>query len=597
MEVEVSSSLVVDNRPLGIMNQTEGLYTTEDLAESAQVRQLAEQLGRWVSNSRGTNKRTNMFDRGMYTPPDNPYDEMRAAKNAVKYDSIVSGVAEITEAVAFQGVKWEGSNVDDADVFNQLARDQDLDSVIRSMWREEFTVGQFVAAKMWGWKTYSVRGKTNKGNRRKKSYRVWAPLSIRILNGNKVVPVNHGPLGGTRLAWQAGPGEIGHYDMAMSGDVIDPLMLAFFDGKWAPKTMEELADLQRLHVDANSLLLLDPEWVFRHTITKPDYERFADIRLKSCFALLDMKAQLMASDRATLIGSANYILLVKKGDEKSPAKPEEMDNLISNYNVIAKMPVIISDHRLNIEIIAPKTDLTLQGEKYEVLDNRLLSRLLGTLSVGGRGQRNETQITLSAIVGRVMENRRHMIKRTIEKEIARAVVEHPKNVGLFDDTPSLVYIPRNVSLDVSDAMISGLMALRTQREVSRETILEYFGLDQSTEAQRMEIEDEFFDDIFLTQIPFAAPGAGGAPAGSPGAVAKPAAAPAAKTAPAKKAAPAKATPNATPEAPAVSGRRGGRPTGGGKTAMSPAKTAKPKTPSGNSTKSADESDEDEETFE
>ena len=45
-------------------------------------------------------------------------------------------------------------------------------------------------------------------------------------------------------------------------------------------------------------------------------------------------------------------------------------------------------------------------------------------------------------------------------------------------------------------------------EISRETILEQFGLDQSTEALRMEHEEEVYDDIFKTQIPFAAPGIG-----------------------------------------------------------------------------------------
>lgn len=558
-EVEATSELAINGRPLGIINATDGLYTTPDLAATTQMRQLASQLSRWVDNARAAGRRTNMFDRGVYTPPNNPYDEMRAAWHAVKYDSVVSGVAEITEAVAFQGVKWEGQDADDADVFNQMSRDQNLDQVVRSMWREEFAIGQFVAAKMWGWKTYTVRGKTKKGNKRKKVYRVWCPTSIRILNSRKVVPVDHGPLGGSRLAWQAGPGEVGHYQAAVAGDVIDPLMVAFFDGEYRPRNMDEAADLQGLGVDYNSLLLLDEDWVFRHTITKSDYERFADIRLKSCFHLLDMKNQLMASDRATLIGSANYILLVKKGDNDRPATPEEMANLVENYNVIAKMPVIISDHRLNIELIAPKIDLTLDGDKYETLNNQILSRLLGTLSIGGRGQRNETQVTLSSIVGRVMENRRHMLKRALEKEIARAVIDHPKNEGLFDSEPNLVYVPRNVSLDFNNALIQGLLSLRTQREISRETILEYFGLDQETEAQRMEIEEEFFDDIFQTQIPFAAPGAGGAPKGGP---------------------------NGTPVAPGVSGGQGGRPAGGGAAKKSPAKQSKPKTAGGNSTKAA-----------
>jgi hypothetical protein len=114
------------------------------------MREIAGQLSRWVDNARAATGKTSMFDRGMFTPPDNVYDEMRAARNAVKYDATVAGVVETTEAYAFQGVKWESPNADDADVFNQLARDQNLDSVIRAAWREEFTVGQVVAARLWG---------------------------------------------------------------------------------------------------------------------------------------------------------------------------------------------------------------------------------------------------------------------------------------------------------------------------------------------------------------------------------------------------------------------------------------------------------------
>jgi hypothetical protein len=175
-----------------------------------------------------------MFDRGMFTPPENPYDEMRAARNAVKYDGTVSGVAETTEAYAFQGVKWESSNSDDADVFNQIARDQNLDAVVRAMWREEFTYGQFVAVKLWGEREYTVRGTTKGGNKRKKTYKVWAPLQIRLLDCTKVVTVGGGPLGGEMLAWQATNGEIASYQKAFSGERPDPIMTQLFMGTWQP---------------------------------------------------------------------------------------------------------------------------------------------------------------------------------------------------------------------------------------------------------------------------------------------------------------------------------------------------------------------------
>ena len=338
---------------------------------------------------------------------------------------------------------------------------------------------------------------------------------MRVLDSAKVVPVGVGPLGGEMLAWQATKHEIGSYQSAYSGDVIDPLMTTFFQGTYQPD-IDEAGELSQLGVDPTRLLVMNPNYVFRHTLTKPDYERFAEIRLKSLFAILDLKRQLMAADRASLIGAANYILLIRKGEKETPALPEEMQNLRENYNFLAKMPVIISDHRLNIDIIAPKVDFTLNPEKYGVLDSRILTRLLGTLTLGGSGQRNETQETLSSAVARVMENRRHMLKRSLEMQLARAVVEHPKNAGVFTSEPNLVYTPRNVALSLDAAYLQGLLALRTQREISsRETILEFMGLDEATEAQRMEMEEEVYDDIFQTQIPFAAQGVNGGGAQDP----------------------------------------------------------------------------------
>jgi hypothetical protein len=128
-----------------------------------------------------------------------------------------------------------------------------------------------------------------------------------------------------------------------------------------------------------------------------------------------------------------------------------------------------------------------------------------------------------------------------------------------------------VAIGTNQAVLTALLAMRTQREISRDTILEYLGLDQATEAQRLEIEKAIYDDTFKTVIPFAAPGAGGAPAPGPNTPA-PAKAPAAR---------APATPNGTPESPKVSGARGGRPAGGGDSKQSPTAQSKPKTANGN----------------
>jgi len=555
-EIEVSSDI-----EMPVWNQS-GM-STDLITASTEFRQIARALSGWVDNLRASAGKTSMFDRGAYTPSDNPYAEMRAARSAVRNDDIVSGVAETTEAFAFQGVKWESENPDDADVFNQLNRTLNLDAVVRTMWREEYTYSQVITATVWGWHEFTVRGRNpirekkidpatgmeewvaaspydqngqrRKGVKRKKKYRVWAPTSIRVLDPMKVVPVGVGPMGQELLAWQASDWEIGYYAAIADGEKFDPVYEMFFLGKYEPQGSERTS-LVQLGVDVDRLMLLNPQYVNRHTSTKADYERFADVRLKSVFGVLDMKRQLMAADRAALVGSANYILLVKKGSKEEPAQPEEIAHLKENYSFIAKVPIIISDHRLSIEIIAPKADLTLNREKYDVVDGRIMARLLGMLTMGST---KETNVSIARSVARAMENRRHMLRRYLETTISRAVVDDPRNAGIFEDAPSLVYTPRNIALDWEASLMQAILGLRTQRDISRETILEYVGLDQGTEAMRMEVEADIYDDVFKTRIPFSA------------------------------------APQGDPTSPQTSGGQGGRPVGGGDSPMN-ATTAKPR---------------------
>lgn len=506
--VEATSRIEADHVGFPVINATgEDDAEFQRIIETTQMREVAAEVSRWVHNARKV-ARGSMFDRHTYTPPDNPYDEMRAARAALDTDEVVGTVWEVTESFAFQGVKWESDEADEADVFNQIAADINLDDVLRKQWRDIYAFSQVVNGMIWDYRTYTVRGKTKAGNRRKKQYTVWCPVDFRTIDPMKVVPVGgSGPFGGDYLAWCSTLEETNLYNAASNAERIDPLMEMFFEGPYKPVTKQEELDLLALGVDVTNLLLMNPDMVWRHTLTRPDYERFAQVRMKNLFPILDMKRQLMKSDRAMLIGAANYILLIRKGDKDNPGTPQEIDNLKQGYNFIAKLPVIISDHRLSVDIIAPAQDFTLKQERYDLLDTRIMMRLLNTLSLGSRGQRNETNVTLSRAVGRGMENRRKMLARSWEgPHFAKAIFDHPRNDGVFvGHRPSMVFVPRNVSLDIDQAILQALLNLRARREISRDTILEHFGLDQETEAQRMQVEEELYDAVFKTVTPFDSP--------------------------------------------------------------------------------------------
>ena len=71
--------------------------------------------------------------------------------------------------------------------------------------------------------------------------------------------------------------------------------------------------------------------------------------------------------------------------------------------------------------------------------------------------------------------------------------------------PKLRFAPRSIALDFDAAFASFLLQLREDSELSRETILSMFDLDQAEEAMFLEREGELYDDIFQTQVPFSTP--------------------------------------------------------------------------------------------
>ena len=502
------------------------------------VRQTARQLARWVDSARASRQKLTLFDRTAYAAPDNPYARMQIARNAVQHDDIVGGAADVLEGLAFQGIQWESSESDEADVFNQINADLDMDRQVRTWFREQYTYSQAIIGLWWGRKQYKVRGYSStpvpvdpatgqppidpdtgkprkaKRVRRKKEFDIATPVAMTFLDPMKVVPLAPGMFGEDRLAWHASYDEMEQWNRVQDELIVDQAVSAFFMGR-PVLSMDERQDLMAMGVDPTRLLMLNPDLVFRHTSTRAPYMRFPDLRLASTFSLLDMKQQLMEADRVFLVGAANYILLVRKGTKEDPALPEELRNLNESMKVLAKLPVIIGDHRIQIDIITPDQSHVVEAERYDTLDRRILMRVLGSLSVTSSGQRNESTLTVARGVARLLESQRHMMKRTLERRIAKAVAEHPFNVGKFKDPPRLAYTPRTVQLDADSEITRAILALRTQKELSRESILEYFGFDQGVEADRRQFEEESgLDDIFQTAVPFDSPlNQGGRPPG------------------------------------------------------------------------------------
>lgn len=522
--VDLTSAFELDHLP--IINETGVPVSEEEIRDAMRRSPELAALEEWASSMRGTDARTKrrggLLDRDRYVVSDQIYEQFRLAAHAAEHDDNVSGVIESTENLALAKMTMDASDPDEENIWNQIAADLDLDARLREMWREMFIYSQVVCAVWWGKKTYTVKGTTEKGNKKRLTREVYVPTGMTMLDPLKVVPVGNFFFNQEQLAYVADREEGQMIQAVLDGTREDQFIGQLMLKKYKPSDAEVRKfsqwGLDRLASDR--IFLLNPEMVFRHTETRAQYKPFAPVRMKSIFELLDRKAQLSAQDRAFLVGGTNFIVLITKGSDDKPASQAEINALHSYARVMAQIPFLVGDHRLDIKIIAPPQEQVLKAERYNSIDARITARLYNMLLTGNyaAGAKGDDSIKLSRVVGQGLSGRRHMLKRTLEKEIWKRVVE--RNPDAFSDLPDLRFIPKHITMEFDANFATFYLEIRQNREISRETFLSEFDIDQEQEAQRLEREADLYDDIFQSAVPFDSPEhqvAGGEAPADPGA--------------------------------------------------------------------------------
>lgn len=485
---------------------------------------------------------------------------------AVENDDVLMTLADVIEGLMWQKCRFELIDQDQQSMWNQWAADVNLDQMLRQCGREEFKVSQFYVGLWWGQKVYSVQENQiedqlkafeaelkkkeyedqveqreqfiaanegmegymeppripelteetpGRGNRkRKKKFPVTVPTEMTIFDPTKILPVGTLMFGRERFAYIASREEDEAFDQVMKGDVADDTVLQLIERKYEPTGMDRAACAD-VGVDHSRLWLFRKDALFRHTMTKSEYERYAPVRMKSALPILELKQHLRASDRASLIGNTNFIVVITKGSDKMPAKAAEIQNLQEQARVIARLPVLVGDHRLHVEIVSPTLDNTLIDSRWQVLDGRLVFTALKTFSPvtqGGAGGSGAGVKEMSQIVAKGLESRRHMILRSLEKHIFKVIMD--KNEGVLDEFPALAFAPKRITLDFNQDIMNGILKLRDRGDISRETTLEELDYDQDTEALRRGRERVLYDDTFQSQTPHSSPTTN--PYGAPG---------------------------------------------------------------------------------
>jgi hypothetical protein len=496
-----------------------------------------------------------------------PHAVMSRCAWACESDDVLSTLADVLEGLMWQKCRFELIDTDQQSVWNQWAKDVNLDRFLRQCGREEYKISQFYVGVWWGRKVYSVQeneieeqlkelererkkkeheqqveereafiaankhmegfvmppelpefddeGPGRGNRRRRKQYPLTVPTALTIFDPLKVVPVGTLMFGRERFAYVANRGEHEAFTQVMRGEIADDTVLQLIERKYEP-TEQDKQHCSEIGVDYNQLWLFKKDAVFRHTMTKSEYERYAAVRMKTVLPILEMKGHLRNSDRASLIGNTNFIVVITKGSDKLPAKPAEIANLQEQARVIARLPVLVGDHRLNVEIVSPNTDNTLIDSRWQVLDSRLVFAALRTFSPvtqggnsSGAGVKEMSQIVASGLM-----SRRHMILRTIEAKLFQQIMDRNENVRDFDEFPKLEFSPKRITVDFNADIINGVLKLRDRGDISRETTLEELDYDQETEALRRGRERAIFDDTFQSQTPHSSPTAN--PYGAPG---------------------------------------------------------------------------------
>lgn len=524
-----------------IMGQMQGLNG----GGNGPLDQVAAAMASWADSTQGPPDRRikGLFDRDRYVNPQNAIEKIKVARDALE-DDVIGGAADVTEALAIRGcsIKCRGSepdSEDQEDVWNQLAGQWDLDSRLKEWWRTDFVDSQVVVATWWETQTFKSRLPTPKGQSSRKTYTINAPRHIDFIDTTRVAPVGVQMFRQERLAYIAEANEAWVIDEMLARrdgvprqpsvalrrggayprygdryagtnapnggiDLVDPIIARLIVGRYYPGENER-QKLTRDGVDVNNLFLFDDRYVFRATRTRTGSERFARVRLSSCFELLDLKHQLRQLERALLIGGAQYIVLITLGEKGTPTQQVELNHLRASVNTIGQVPVIVGDHRLNIEIVTPKVDLTLDGKRHDTIDVRLTARAYGTFA--STGSDTSDPVKLARVIGSGIEGRRGGVVRSIQDNIFQAIRNN--NPSVMTSRAELQVLPRTVALSFDSAWASFMLDLREANEISRDTVLGVVDLKQGDEAvERQREHDSGLDDLFETRVPHGPQGGG-----------------------------------------------------------------------------------------
>lgn len=484
-----------------------------NLPSAVLQRAASEIASRFSDEQRRDGRRRNplsMFTRESFTQPRSRNEALTSARAALRDDVVLSSLRAM-ESLALENVSWESPNADVARLWNREAETGLLDGFFRDAFWELSTTGVATCATWWGRTQYRPKGKGPNGSRARRPIEQIVPQRLVSLPTEKVFRLESF-WGNDRLLWVCEDDE--EYERMVQGE--DQTLRRLVAGPFTGSRHDE-HEMSEAEIDPDLCLLLSSDSVWQVRLAGQDYGRCSLTPMTPVFPWLEQKARLMDADRATLVGAANFFLIFKIGTDAIPASDTEVDALQVGMTKIAKMPFIVGDHRLSVEILTPDTQATLNRDKHDVINHRIAATVMGLpddAMLPGSG-RLDPEVSARMMTA-VLKQRRGILATGARLNLARKATE--MNGTDLEETPAISFTPRAIPLvGVAQAMNSALAA-RSRRDLSRRSYLETLDYDHSVELERVREEQESgADEVFKTSEPYSSPNTnGGMPPGAHG---------------------------------------------------------------------------------
>jgi len=438
-----------------------------------------------------------LFVRSDYIMPTNPIEEMELAIRLHQEDDDVSNTIGMMSAVAFSGMKNLHEDQSTEDFFNAIAYEINLDARLREMYEQ-----LLVASSVYMLTAYMRKPIPNFKSGPDPTLVVPAitylnPLSIRVVSGSdfgepplaQLVDENTDAMLKKLFDPSISAGEKNQIRKS------NPLVAALYIAPYNP-TMQQMSDDATL-TGGQNMWILNPQLVKRYTLNMNSAQsKYPQSLMRPVFGLAEAKRLLNIADWTLLAGAINYLVVVRKGSDKLPAHPLEIENLQGMVKSAARSGVMVGDHRLSVELIMPDMANMLDDKKRSLLGRKISKSIMRLPDVEfGRVEGGGTPE--GEIVSKVISSDRLLIKRLIERNLYHEIVD--RNPRIFKEgSPKLWFPP--VTITRHRFFNDQILKLRDRGDISRSTTVEVIGLDPASEmAQRTREKAAGFDDVMTAE--------------------------------------------------------------------------------------------------